>query len=353
MKRAPYFLALLAVALGLFVAGCGGGEDVPTTAVAVVDGTTIARSDLDELFGFAKVSYGNSFPKAGTPEYQSLQQQLVAFLVQRTEFEREAEKLGIKISDQDVEKARDDFVAARYGGDTKKLAADLKEQGIDDDVLLKILRVSVLSTAIFQKVTKDVAVDDVEAQAYYTQNQATYKVTTPFRDVRHILIGEQVDPSCTPSPPSTVCAIDFTKSKAEAEDVYAKLKAGGDFAALAKKYSDDPGSKDDGGKYLAEKGKSVPEFDKVAFELKTNQISEPVRTQYGYHVIQALAGVHPAGVIPFEDAVAGIKQQLLQSKRDETMTKWLEDLQKQYEGEVDYAAGLAPPQIPDQPTETQ
>jgi parvulin-like peptidyl-prolyl isomerase len=354
MQRAPYFLALLAIALGLFMAGCGGGtQNVSATDVAVVDGTEIARSELDELFGLAKATYGSSFPKAGTPEYQSLQQQLVAFLVQREELEHEAEKLGVKISDKAVAKEREDLVATRFNGNEKALAAALKEQGLTDAVLLKTLRVSVLSKAIFDSVTKDVKVDDTEALTYYTQNQEQYKTTSPSRDVRHILIGDQVDPSCVPSPPTKTCAIDFDKSKAEADRIYAELKGGANFAALAKKFSDDPGSKDDGGKYQAIKGQSVPEFDKVAFELKTNQISEPVRTQFGYHVIQALTDARPAGVTPFESVKAAIKLQLLQTKRNETMTTWLEDLQKQYEGKVDYAAGLAPPQIPDQPTETQ
>ena len=354
MKRAPYLLALLALGLGLFAAGCGGGtQDVPATSVAVVNGTEIPRSDLDELFGLAKATYGTGFPKAGTPEYQSLQQQLVAFLVQREELEHEAEKLGVKISDKDVAKAREEVVATRFNGKEKDLESALKDQGLSNAVLLKTLRVSVLSKAIFDAVTKDVKVDDTEALTYYTQNQDQYKTTAPSRDVRHILIGQQVDPTCVPSPPTTTCEIDFAKSKEEADRIYAELKGGADFAALAKKFSDDPGSKDIGGKYFAVKGRSVPEFDKVAFELKTNEISEPVRTQFGYHVIQAMGNIEPAGVTPFETVKAAIKQPLLQTKRNETITTWLEDLQKQYDGKVNYAAGLAPPQIPDQPTETQ
>ena len=200
--------------------------------------------------------------------------------------------------------------------------------------------------------TKDVKVTDTEALAYYTQNPDLYTTTAPSRDVRHILIGEQVDPSCVPSQAKT-CEIDYAKSKAEADRIYAELKGGADFAALAKKYSDDPGSKDTGGKYNAVKGQSVPEFDKLAFELKTNEISKPVRTQFGYHVIQALADATPAGVTPFQKVKAGIKVSLLQQKRNDVVAKWVEDLQKRYKGKVSYAAGLAPPELPDTTTETQ
>jgi parvulin-like peptidyl-prolyl isomerase len=361
MKRSTISLALIVLAVGLALAGCGGAGDVPSDAVAVVDGTEIPRSDLDELMEQAKARYkaqGSDFPKAGTPENQSVQQQYVAFLVQRAEFEHEAEKLGVTVSDKDVEKLRDEVVndPERFGGDEKKLSEALKEQGLSEEAFLKILRVSVLSDKIFAAVTKDVTVTDADALAQYTQNQDQYGIPES-RDVRHILIAEQVDPDCKPSPPTdpapTQCEVDFAKSKAEADRIYAELKSGADFEALVEEFSADEGSKADGGKYPAVRGASVPEFDKVAFELDTNEISRPVRTQFGYHVIQALADAKPAKVTPFDKVKAAIKAQLLQTKKNEEMRAWLEELQKRYEGKVSYAAGFAPPDLPDATTETE
>ena len=72
-----------------------------------------------------------------------------------------------------------------------------------------------------------------------------------------------------------------------------QLKSGGDFAALAKKYSKDPSSAKGGGKLTITKGETVAPFDKVAFSLKTGAISPPVHTQYGWHIIQALSAVKP------------------------------------------------------------
>jgi peptidyl-prolyl cis-trans isomerase C len=342
MNRAAPLFALLVVALGLVAAGCGGSDEVPASAVAVVNGTEIARTELDELLDQTKKTYGDSFPKVGTPERQTLEQQLVAFLVQREQFEQEAAELGIEIKDADLDKARSDLIETRFDGDEKKFEASVEEQGLTEESLAETLRVYVLSQKLFEVVTKDVKVSDQDALAYFTQNQEQYG-TPDSRDVRHILVKETTANG----------EIDFEKSKAEAERVYRQLQDGADFASLAKEISDDPGTKADGGKYAAVRGQSVAEFDEIAFELDTNEISRPVRTQFGYHVIQAIADIKPGKATPFEDVKAGIKATLLQSKRDETMTEWIEELAKRYEGKVSYAVGLAPPAVPDAPTETQ
>ena len=80
----------------------------------------------------------------------------------------------------------------------------------------------------------------------------------------------------------------LVKTKAKADDIYDQLKGGADFAALAKKYSEDTGSKANGGKLTISKGQTVAPFDQTAFLLKTNEISQPVKTEFGYHVIQPI-----------------------------------------------------------------
>jgi foldase protein PrsA len=345
MKRMYLTLAVLAAALGLVAVGCGGGSgDVPSGAIAVVDGTEIPRSELDSLMEQAKMSYEaqkQTFPKQGTQEYQGIQQQYVAFLVQKTEFEQAADELGVEVTDQDVEKTRKEFVKDRFGGSEKKLTEALKEQGLSKDAFLKTLRVSVLSQEIYDAVTKDVKVTDAEALTAFTQNQQQFGGRPESREVRHILLAEKDGKG----------QVDFAKSKTEADRIYARLKDGEDFAALAKQFSADESSKNTGGKYTANRGQSVPAFDRVAFELKMNEISRPVKTEFGYHVIQAISAIKPA--TSFDQLKAGIKSSLLQEKRQQTMTEWVEELQKRYEDKVSYAAGFAPPVIPEAPTDTE
>ena len=135
----------------------------------------------------------------------------------------------------------------------------------------------------------------------------------------------------------------LVKTKAEADDLEAQLKNGGDFAALAKKFSQDTGSKATGGKLTISKGQAVAEFDKTAFALKKNEISEPVKTQFGFHIIQALGDVKPAKVTPLKEVRTSIEQELKQTKKNEAMTAWIDELKDDYEDKISYAAGFNPP----------
>ena len=195
---------------------------------------------------------------------------------------------------------------------------------------------------IFDAVTKETAVTEQDIVQYYTANQSQYG-TPESRAVRHILISEK----------DADGNIDFTASKQKADEVYAQLKAGASFAALAKQLSADTGTKDLGGKYTALRGQSVPEFDEVSFELKTGEISKPVKTQFGYHVIEALSDTKKAKATPLAQVKESIRNQLLQQKRNEEMQTWVEDLKSDYEDKVSYAVGYEPPELPEPPTETQ
>jgi peptidyl-prolyl cis-trans isomerase D len=120
-------------------------------------------------------------------------------------------------------------------------------------------------------------VTDADVQQYYTQHQKDYQVDDQVK-VRHILI--KVDPNADAKADAA--------AKEKAEDILKQLHNGGNFADLAKKNSDDPGSKDQGGELgFIKHGVTVPEFDKAAFALQKGQTSDLVRTKFGYHIIQA------------------------------------------------------------------
>ena len=92
----------------------------------------------------------------------------------------------------------------------------------------------------------------------------------------------------------------LVKTRAKANDIYNQLKGGADFAALAKKFSEDTGSKANGGKLTISKGQTVAPFDQTAFLLKKNEISKPVKTEFGFHMIQPIGEVKQAKVTPLE-----------------------------------------------------
>ena len=317
-------LVLLLCALAVALAGCGGSsKDVPADAVAVVDGEEIARSDYEALIAQAKKSYKNQkrdFPAAGSQEFQTLRNQAVQFLVQREQFEQEASSLDVEITDKQVDARLQQILKQYFGGDKKKYDKQLKEQGLTEKQVRNDIRSQIISEKIFAQVTGDVKVTDAQIEAYYKTNKTQYS-QPESRDVRHILV----------------------KTTKQADDLYAQLQNGGDFEALAKKFSEDTGSKANGGKLTISKGQTVAPFDKAAFALKKNEISKPVKTEFGYHIIQPLGDTKAAKVTPLKDVKSSISQQLSQTRKNEAMTKWIEELKKDYKDKVSYAAGFTPP----------
>jgi len=118
---------------------------------------------------------------------------------------------------------------------------------------------------------------------------------------------------------------------------------GGNVAARAKKYSTDPSSKDSGGKMTISKGRQVPEFDKVAFALKPHEVGKPVKSTYGWHVIEALTPITKQTTTKLSEVRAAIRQQLLQQKKQDEMRKWVDDTQKDFKSKTSFQVGYEPP----------
>jgi parvulin-like peptidyl-prolyl isomerase len=316
-------LSMLLVA-GLLAAGCGGGtKAVPANAVAVVGDSTILKADFNKVLTATKKIdkiRKTATPKPGTTEYKTRSDGIVQFLVTMSELTQKAKSMGLAdVTDKEVQTQIDQIKKQYANGDEKKFETLLAGQGLTIDIYRLQWRYQLLSNRISAEVTKGVKVTDADVKKYYDANKANY-TQVASRDVRHILVN----------------------SKKLADTIEAQLKAGGNFAKLAKKYSKDTGSAVNGGKLTIQKGKTVPEFDKTAFALKTNEISAPVHTTYGWHIIQALSAVKPAQTKPLKDEEATIRQQLVSTKKQDAMTKWLDDMKKSYSKSLRYQAGYTP-----------
>jgi foldase protein PrsA len=311
--------------LALLAAACGGttSANLGSDDVAVVGDQQISKDQFQQLMARAKKSYDQqkrAFPKAGTTEYEQLKGQAITFLVQQAEVDEQAKKLGVDISDEKVDKEIARYKKQFYGGSDARYEKAVKQQGLTDEQARDAIRQQLVSQALFKKVTGGVQASDADIKQYYDSHKTQY-VQPESREVRHILVTK----------------------KALADSLYQQLKNGGNFAKLAKQYSKDPGSAANGGKLTVSKGQTVPAFDKTAFSLKTGQTSQPVHTQYGYHIIQALSGVKAATTTKLSQVRASIRQQLEQQKKNDKITKWLEDTKKSYcNGKIKYQVGYQP-----------
>jgi foldase protein PrsA len=116
-----------------------------------------------------------------------------------------------------------------------------------------------------------------------------------------------------------------------AKEIKQKLGDGADFAELAKEYSTDEGSKENGGELgFFPRGTMVTEFEDVAFSLPINEISEPVKSDYGYHIIK-VEEKKEAKEADFDDSKAAIKETLIDEKMESEYTTWLEEKKKDYD----------------------
>ena len=196
------------------------------------------------------------------------------------------------------------------------LADEGKNRKIDQTPEFKlqeqIQTANLLAGKTFSQLAEGLKVDEGEIRAYYDAHKQDYEQV----HARHILIRAAGSPA-----PAEAGKKELTDAEAlaKAQDIRKKLAAGGDFAALAAQESDDTGSKDKGGDLnFFKHGQMVPAFDQAAFSLKVGEISEPVKTQFGYHIIKVEARK------AYEDAKADVDRRL----RGEMAQKTLDDLEK-------------------------
>ena len=336
----------ICVTVVLLVAACGGGgsKNVPADAVAVVGDQTISRDEWDALIAQTRRNFKatkRSFPKPGSVELASLKSNATQFLIQRSEYEQEAEKLDVKVTDKDVD-ARLEQIKEQYYGNPpgqpkatkaqmeKRYQQALKQQGFTDEEVRSGIELQLIREKVFKDVTKDVKVSDGEVKDYYDKHKKQYETPAQpeSRDLRHILV----------------------KTRSKANELYAELKESpGKFGQLAKKFSTDTSSAKNGGKLppgVGVKGRLDPAFQKVAFSIKPHVISKPVHSQFGWHIIEALGPVKkgtPAKPTPLSQVKEAIRQQLISQEQQKEMDKWLANIKKSYCKEIGYQTGYAPP----------
>lgn len=197
----------------------------------------------------------------------------------------------------------------------KLLAAAGREQGLDRSpeiqTQLDMMRDNLVANALVQRVQASFTLDEAALRQTYEANKAQYEKA----NARHILIAFKGSPAAQPGKPE----LTEEEAKAKAEDLRKKIEGGASFEELAKTESDDVGSGANGGS-LGEfaRGQMVPEFEQTAFTAAVGAVSEPVRTQFGFHLIR----VDSRGAAPFEE----VRPTLERAERQQRVQAYLEQL---------------------------
>ncbi|MGG3558823.1 peptidylprolyl isomerase [Peribacillus frigoritolerans] len=253
--------------------------------IASIDGEKINE---DELYDALVAGYGED---------------TLDLLITNKLVELEAEKAGIKIKDEEIQKEIDVMVESY--GDEKSLKEQLEASGSSMDALKKDIVVYLQTKKL---VEPRITVTDDEISTYFEDNKDTFAQAEQV-EASHILVEDEKT----------------------AKKVAKELAEGGDFAKLAAEYSTDTETADNGGSlgYFG-KGDMVEEFEDVAFDLDINKVSDPVKTEYGYHIIK-VTGKKEAKKANLEDSKDVIKETLLSERLQEEYPVWLAEVKKDHD----------------------
>lgn len=322
--------------VSLFVAAACGG-DLPKGTIAQVGQSLISQDQFDQLKALYEEAGRAPDESTHKDEYRRFEQAVAEYLVIMQVLKQQASSFGISVTEQDVQDEMTIF-KQMFQGDQKRFEAALKKQNLTLQQFAQQTRERLLLDRMKAAVCSGITVTDAEVRAYYDANQADY-IQPEVREASHILIA--VVASADAAGGGGPTEADWELARVEAEKIRAEIQNGADFASQARKYSDDEATKESGGQLgPISKGQTFPAFEEAVFSLKKRELSEPVKTPYGYHVIR-VGDITAQQQLPFERVKEGIRTALLEHKIDQMWRSWLAEKQKELG--VIYLAGLEPP----------
>jgi len=285
MKLTRKIIALLIVAAGLFtfVTACGNAKS-DQEVMATVNGEKITK---DELYDLLLSSNG---------------EQALEYLIQQKVIELEAKKQNIVVSEEEIKKEMEKFY--EYYGGKEGLAQALETTGYTLEQFKEDLADNITVKKLLEP---EISIEEDQIKEYFEENKASFAQEEQVK-ARHILVEDEKT----------------------ANEVKAKLDSGEDFEKLAKELSTDTATKDKGGDlgYFG-RGKMVKEFEDVAFSLDIGEVSSPVKTKFGYHIIK-VEDKKEAKEANYEDSKEEIKEILFEQQVPLVYDTWLQNLYKNY-----------------------
>jgi len=344
LKKIKKIIATIAVlTIAVSAMGCKMIEKTPEAiqkiVLATVGDEKITKGDFDkEMSKYdtqLKQQYGDDYATNDKikDQLKQMKQKQLDNMVTEKILLKKATELNLKPSDDDINKQIDDQInqyKTQYP-EEGQFESILEQNGITEDELKESLKTQIITSAVQEDMLKDITVTDDDVQTYYDENKDTKYTVGAGANVAHILIAEKASDG----------SIDYDASLQKANSLKTQIDAGADFATLAKANSTDTGTKDKGGSlgFVAYNSTQlVTEFMDGFKNLKDGEVSQPVKSQYGYHIIKA-TGLKDAEVTTLDKVKDEIKSTLLQQKQGDTfnskIAEWKTDLKvKTYEDKL-------------------
>ena len=268
--------------------------------VAKVNDNLITQEEWDKEVSRMMVGFMRSGTAPTDGEMNALRKTALDNLIGRELLYMESSAKGVKVDDAELDQRIQDL-KGRFESDDR-FQESIKEMGLTPDTLREqIKRAMVIDRFIDQEFASKVAITDKEVKDYYDAHPELFTKGESI-SARHILI--MVAPNADDAKKA--------EAKAKIDEALKRARAGEDFAALAKEYSEDTTKEDGGNLGIIQKGQTVKPFEDAAFALKPGEISDIVETRFGYHIIKVDSRQEPEKV-PFEE----IKEQLANYLRED------------------------------------
>jgi peptidyl-prolyl cis-trans isomerase C len=288
----------------------------PEDVVVTVEGEDITHGQIVQETQMTLMQMSQQVPVQQLTQmsgqiYENVKESLIAKVL----LTNAAEKSGLTVSDEDLNKEIDLIAASAPEGSSLK--DELAKNEIDFDEWKENLRGQMLVRKLIEEKTAGVtAATAEEAAAFYQENIDRFKVPETV-SASHILI------SFTPEDTDVTKAV----KKKELEKIHADLLAGGDFEALAQEHSDCPSSQRGGALGTFARGQMVPAFEEVAFTQDVGSVSDIVETQFGYHLIK-VTDHQQEGIRPLAEVSEQIQNYLTNQKTQEVLMAYIEELKE-------------------------
>ncbi|MFL5353688.1 peptidylprolyl isomerase [Archangium sp.] len=310
----------------LVLSGAVARAEMVDRVAAVVNRDVIALSEVEKRAApeLSRLNQAVKEPQKRAEERTRITKAALDTLIGEKLMEEQIKELGLSVTDAEVDAAVADVKKQNNVTDDAQFDRLLSGEGFTVATYKDFLRKQMSRMKLVQlKVSPKVKVSEEDLKAAYTQYT---KLESGDAEVhaRHILV--QVDPKATPQ------QVEAARKKAEALAEEAR-KPGVDFSELAKKKSEGPSASDGGDLGFFRRGVMVPAFEKVAFTLKEGEVSEPVRTQFGWHVLK-VEEKRSVDVAPFEQVKGELENRLKLQKTEKFVEQYVNELRQKASVEV-------------------
>ena len=311
------FTLVLCLMMTVSLIGCSSDRK----AVAIVNGQDITLGNYEKLLALNKSSmeayYGSEIwsteIEEGKTYEETLRDMVLETMIGSEVVYQQAEKDKVAPTEEQIQEQIDSFNESIK--DDTDYQAELKKMGIDEEFLKFQFARDLANSNLQEKFEEDTKISENDMKKYYEDNKDDFYTDTVTAS--HILIKTQDDEG------NELSDTKKKEAKKKAEEVLAKVKAGEDFAELAKEYSEDSSASSGGDLGTFGRGQMVTEFEDAAFAMNAGEISDIVQTEYGYHIIKVTDRVNKQE--SYEDVKDKIKSTLVSEKYAEYIEKLRED----------------------------